>query len=137
MNMFTFVGGVGLCYETGWSKDISHTEHVLAVVLKLLKHVGTIGDAFSKQLCSLPITAFFDEQHVYAIEKVIEAKHDGFEYAPGIGQGWTKHSKKQLLGHYPNKEPEFSPIDAIGAFPSSSERVINGRKLIVLAKLVN
>ena len=130
-------GGVGLCYETGWSKDISHTDHVMAIVLKLLNHVGAIDDTFSKQFGSLPIIDHYDEQHVYAIEEVIEAKHDGFEYAPRIGYGWTNLSKGQLIGHYPNQEPEFSPSTAIGVFPSASERVIKGKKLIVLAKLIN
>ena len=130
-------GGAGLCYETGWSKDISHTENVIFIVLKLLKHVETINEILAEQLCSLREIAYPNEQHVYAIEDVIEAKYDGFEYAPGIGQGWTNLSKGQLIGYYPNQEPEFSPLTAIGVFPSAPERVIKGKKLIVLAKLTN
>lgn len=119
--------GLGLCYETGFAKDLSNIDTVLETVVRLLAQVEVVTPAFQVNFTDLASSVLPKKQMIYAIREAVAAAHDGFRYAPGMDQGWQPIVASQLMGHYPNGEPMHAPLSGTLLFPRAPER-INGEE---------
>ncbi len=128
----TEAGGQAVVYETGWERDLSRLETAYAAVIRMLRGIGAITDAFA-ETCgfteappSLP--AFYELAQAYS------ARKGSFAYAPGMDRGWQEVKAGQRLGTYPDGEEEQIPEDGMLLFPKGSAKIRAGKNLYYLAK---
>lgn len=134
-----FVGrerGVALCFETGWAKDTERTEQLLANLVSVLSHIGSMEPRYASQLAPSAPDSIPSSQTVYAIQKPIELATSSFTYASGMDHGWQFVNAGQIVGHDATGHAVTVPHDGMYVFPTAPEKLRIGHKIAWLAQPV-
>jgi predicted deacylase len=133
VNNFCSKNGVGICYETGYEKDITVVDKVFLEVLSIMRHANAIDNTFLESK-NLKLDYFQNDQDVYFIDDIAIAKSDGFNYEKGMDIGWQEVEEGQLVGNYNNGEKEFAKKTGMYLFPTGASKVKKGIALYYIAK---
>lgn len=124
-------GGVGMCFETGWSEDVSRTGQVMEECLNILRDQGLIKDGKDVHPPTVKKTYF------ELADKIIFS--EGFRFAgfaEGKGSGsFEPIGKGEVIGYVGNKKV-CSSIDGVLVFPKPKEQWRVGMPVVFLAKRV-
>ncbi len=126
--------GLGLCYETGYEKDLSNQEHILKTVLRFLEETKVVSKEFKKLFGFSNLTTPYKKQSVYELIDCVISKEDVFKYTKGMSNGWQKVQKEQLVGKYKSGKEERIPSVGFYIFPKAKQKIKKGKNLYYLAK---
>lgn len=129
-------GGVGLCYEMGYQKDFTSVSRTLAVLMNLLKHVGSISSLFAEQMgVDLNEYTFYAEnQRIYKLIHCERNQFKEFQYAdPRFKKSFTAVKKGELIGIYEDGEHVDASFDGLIVFPAGEHTLSYNPSLFYLA----
>lgn len=120
--------GLGLCYETGHADDISHADAIYDEIIS----VGSLLEIFAQDATRDTLPGSMPP--VYTLRQSIILIHEGFEYAPGIGEeNFAPFSQGDAIGYYGTK-PIIAPFSGVFIFPKLKKYWEIGKPLGYLAK---
>ena len=128
-------GGVGICYETGQSKDLSRIDEVLSDVRDVLRDQNMIA--------AMAPSPFEGEgggrggtRSVYELVSVINLTEAGFRYEGTLGGGsFEEFTSGQTIGYIGDK-PVVAEFDGVIVFPKIPELQTFGKPVVYLAKKI-
>lgn len=121
-------GGVGVCYETGQSKDLSRIDAVLNDVMNVLRDQGMVQEP---TVLRPPVSRF-----VYELMSVILLSEAGFRYEGDFGQGsFQEFEKGQTIG-FIGQDPVVAEFDGVIVFPKIPEHIAIGKPVVYFAKCI-
>lgn len=122
-------GGVGICYETGMSSDVSRVDEVMRNVMNVLRDQGMIDE----QVVSRTQTT----RSVYELVSVLNLTHVGFRYADDRGAGsFEAFARGDTIGYVGN-DPIIAEFDGVIVFPKLPEFQALGKPIVYLAKRIH
>lgn len=120
--------GLGLCYETGHADDLSRVDIIYDEIVSLGMSLGVFAVVENIQHCGSVLPS------VYTLRKSINLTEEGFEYAPGIGEGnFAPFSKGDVLGYY-GKKPIIASSSGVFVFPKLKKHWEIGKSLGYIAE---
>lgn len=124
---------LALCYETGQQVDFTRVDPVLSVVLRLLIEFGSVTPAFAKAIGLVPSTAMSDPVY-YDLKKIVIAKYEDFDYAPGMCEYWKSVRAGDIVGTYRESgDIERAPCDGVLVFVKAKAEIKVGKNLFFVA----
>lgn len=133
-------GGVGICYETGYQKDLNAVPQTAAVVARLLLETEVVTQAFLDEvsLTAAPIPETYPI--VYKLVLCVKNIREGlkFSYVDEATQcvNWREVKKGELLGSYSDGTEVRIERDGMLIFPTASAKVKNKGSLYYIAEPV-
>lgn len=116
--------GVGLCYETGHADDCSRVKIIFDEIVALGTALGVFA-ANERQTAHRSGTL----PQVYTLRESITLTDEGFEYAPGFGEGnFVPFSKGDILGYHGEKSVTASS-EGVFVFPKLKKHWKIGKSL--------
>ncbi|MCX6714477.1 MAG: succinylglutamate desuccinylase/aspartoacylase family protein [Candidatus Uhrbacteria bacterium] len=121
-------GGVGICYETGQSTDLTRVDEVLGDVMNVFIDQGMI-DGFVPTRNTIG-------RSIYELMSVINLTDAGFRYEGTLGGGsFEEFTIGQTIG-YVGDEPVVAEFDGVIVFPKIPELQTLGKPVVYLAKKI-
>lgn len=122
-------GGVGICYETGQSKDLSRIDEVLSDVMNVLRDQNMIA-------AHPALIRKGNTRSVYELVSVINLTEAGFRYEGTLGGGsFESFEQGQTIG-YVGDELIIAEFDGVIVFPKIPELQTLGKPVVYLAKRI-
>jgi len=122
-------GGVGICFEAGWQKDLSLIPITLKSVLAVLADQEMIELSESIEL----------PKNVYKIFEVVRKiilTEMGFRYSDSVSlESFTEVKKDQILGYH-GKTPEMAEADGVLVFQKAEDQWQLGHPVFFFAKRI-
>lgn len=123
--------GLGLCYETGHADDCSRVEIIYNEIVDL----GTALGVFESDEKQTPYASNILPP-VYTLRESITLTDEGFEYAPGIGEGnFVPFLKGDILGYHGTR-PVVASCDGVFVFPKLKKHWKVGKSLGYLTQIL-
>lgn len=114
----TVRGGVGICFETGYSSDTSKVDDVFASILNVLRDLGNVQDGGA-----LPTPK---PKTVYTTTDKIVIDERGFAFADGMGEtSFQPFHTGDVIGTQ-GDVPYLAPYDGVLIFPEMEEKFAPG-----------
>lgn len=111
-------GGAGICFETGFSSDISRVDDVYASVMNVLRDLGNVQDGKA-----LPTPK---QQTVYVITDKIVIDERGFAFTPGMGaSSFQPVHMGDVIGTQ-GDDPYIAQYEGVLIFPEREEMFAPG-----------
>lgn len=128
-------GGIGVCFETGYQKDLTKIPEVLSIIGSLFLHTRLVPDesalthmGLSKNERPTPTQTIF--QVIYSQL----AQYPNFTYSDSMDSGWQRVTKGDLVGTYDNGEKVYIPHDGMYVFPKKVSNIKIGKNLFTIAQ---
>ncbi len=122
-------GGVGICFETGFSSDTSRASEVLESVYTILRDQGMLND---REVDAVP-----NAKVEYIITDKIVIDDRGFVFTDGMGKGsFQEFHAGESIGMQGN-DPYIAAYDGVLIFPEREEMFAPGVVATWIAKRKN
>ena len=126
-------GGVGICYETGQSKDLSRIDEVLGDVMNVLRDQNMVA---AHPTPAHPSMRGGGSRSVFELVSVINLTEAGFCYEGNLGGGsFEEFTIGQTIG-YVGDEPIVAEFEGVVVFPKIPELQTLGKPVVYLAKKI-
>ncbi|PJC40269.1 MAG: hypothetical protein CO042_04645, partial [Parcubacteria group bacterium CG_4_9_14_0_2_um_filter_41_8] len=129
--------GLGICYETGQQEDVRRVPLAMFVVIRLMRHVGSIKEKMEQNLYNrLEIERIERQakQRIYAITHRVDARSSDFKYAEGMKDGWLAVGKGCLVGEYGDGERVYTPASGSIVFQRKEGKIDQGRCMFCIVQ---
>ncbi len=119
-------GGIGVCFESGLSTDLSRVQGVVNSLLDVLRAQGVLRGE--------PVGKPKEPQACFEMEEAVVLSKDGFIFECGFGdRSFVPFREGDVLGHHGNK-PLIARYDGVVVFPTTRKYWHVGLPVAYLAK---
>jgi len=123
------LGGVGMCYETGWAEDMDQVPRTITSLLDILRDQRMIKDGIVPKPSK-------KKKKIFELTERLDLTKAGFRYAPGVGTSSFQKLKTGTIIGYVGERPILAKENEVIVFPKLPNSWKIGQPVGYMAKRI-